>query len=550
MTRMLRFFTFCITLSLFTSLNAQHLVVEATQPTLPLLRGKLSNPALRLTFIKEKSTPSTTIHSLELAWQGTTTTDGVMQVAMHAASPLPHIPDSSAIARAKGAALQLELPTPLLLERDTTHYWLTLGLSQEYPLNERIQLNCIAITTNQEVLIPQLTSSLHPLRPATVVRHAGEDGVHTSRIPALATSNEGTLLAVYDARYESARDLQGHMDIGLKRSFDGGSTWHAQQIVLDQGTWGNLPEKFNGVSDACLLVDRNTGTIFVAALWVHGIIDPESGEWVEGLTEESNRWAHQWKGRASQPGLAVKESAQFLLTRSKDNGASWSEPINITTATKRPEWWLFAPAPGQGIVLKDGTLVFPSQGRDPEGIPFSNITYSQDGGDSWITSNPAYHNTTECSVVELESGALMLNMRDNRNRRNLEVNGRRICTTTNLGESWEEHPTSRQALIEPTCMASLYKHHYTQNGVKKSVLLFSNPANHSKRTHLTIKASLDEGMSWLPQHQLLLDEYDGQGYSCITSIDEETIGILYESSQAQMIFQQIPLQELLGSEKK
>ena len=48
-------------------------------------------------------------------------------------------------------------------------------------------------------------------------------------------------------------------------------------------------------------------------------------------------------------------------------------PDNITAKTKHPEWWLFAPAPGQGITLKDGTLVFPTQGRDEKGLPFSNI---------------------------------------------------------------------------------------------------------------------------------------------------------------------------------
>ena len=35
-------------------------------------------------------------------------------------------------------------------------------------------------------------------------------------------------------------------------------------------------------------------------------------------------------------------------------------------------------------------------------------------------------------------------------------------------------------------------------------------------------------------------------YSCITSVDGETIGILYESSQAQMVFQQVKIKELIG----
>ena len=191
-----------------------------------------------------------------------------------------------------------------------------------------------------------------------------------------------------------------------------------------------------------------------------------------------------------------------MIAKSTDDGLSWGFPDNITSQTTRPEWWLFAPAPGQGITLTDGTLVFPTQGRDENGLPFSNITYSKDHGKTWVTSNPAYQDVTECSVVQLGDGALMLNMRDNRNRGNKDVNGRRICTTIDLGESWKEHPTSRRALV-------------------------------------------DDGMIWPEEHWILFDQYRSAGYSCITSIDENSIGILYESSQSDLAFIKINLIEIL-----
>src|SRR3546814_15634145 len=76
---------------------------------------------------------------------------------------------------------------------------------------------------------------------------------------------------------------------------------------------------------------------------------------------------------------------------------------------KPAECWLWAPAPGNGITLDDGTLVFPTQGRDASGEPFSNITYSKDGGKTWRTSSPAldvHGGTTECAVVQLADGSL------------------------------------------------------------------------------------------------------------------------------------------------
>jgi sialidase-1 len=90
-------------------------------------------------------------------------------------------------------------------------------------------------------------------------------------------------------------------------------------------------------------------------------------------------------------------------------------------------------------------------------------------------------------------------------------------------------------------MASLIKHTYQG----REYLLFSNPNSTEKRENMTIKLSMDMGNTWPEANQLLLDEGVVRGYSCMTSIDEETIGILYEGSQADLVFQRIKITELL-----
>ncbi|MGL4326794.1 MAG: sialidase family protein, partial [Tannerellaceae bacterium] len=308
------------------------------------------------------------------------------------------------------SSLYLPITTQL---SDTTNMSVYCDLKPQTPLLHRIDVQCKEIKTDKGMIRPT-DETIKGQRVGVAVQDAGTENVAAFRIPGLATTKNGSLIAVYDARRESSRDLQGHMDIGVSRSTDNGQTWEPMRVALDMKTWGGLPEKFNGVSDACVLADPNTGTIWVAGLWMHGILDKD-GKWIEGLNEESKNWQHQWAGRGSQPGLTPKETCQFIISRSDDDGKTWSEPVNITEQTKRSEWWLYAPAPGQGIVMTDGTLVFPTQGRDKEGMPFSNITYSKDGGKTWTTSNPSYTNTTECAVVQLNDGSLMLNMRDNRN---------------------------------------------------------------------------------------------------------------------------------------
>jgi sialidase-1 len=316
-------------------------------------------------------------------------------------------------------------------------------------------------------------------------------------------------------------------------------------IALDRGEWGNLPQKFNGISDACILVNEQNNDIFIAGLWMHGVLNKD-GKWIEGLNENSTDWEHQWKGKGSQPGFNEKQTCQFLVTKSTDDGRTWSEPVNLTQMCKKEEWWLWAPAPGHGITLTNGTLIFPTQGRDKNGESFSNMTYSTNGGNTWATSIPAYSNTTENMIVQLSDERIMLNARYNLNKGNLsDNNGRVVVTTNNMGKSWEEHSTSRSALIESTCMASIHKHIFHENGQKKSILLFSNPNTKTGRHHMTIKVSFDDGKSWPEKYWMLLDEGTSK-YSCLTSVDENTIGILYEGSQADMTFQTIALKELIG----
>jgi len=86
--------------------------------------------------------------------------------------------------------------------------------------------------------------------------------------------------------------------------------------------------------------------------------------------------------------------------------------------------------------------------------------------------------------------------------------------------------SSRSALQEPVCMASLIKVNAKDNITGKDLLLFSNPNTTKGRNHITIKASLDGGLTWPTEHQVLLDEAEGWGYSCPSMIDKERWNLL------------------------
>ncbi|WP_293942739.1 MULTISPECIES: sialidase family protein [unclassified Sphingobacterium] len=532
--------------SLLTATSVAQVKIAERHYTLPVLADQPINVLKRLEFVADKQQRVDAELRIRVDALGAEQIDSLS--CWFAGT------DSTLIENGKPGAKQLliaqkwkgktgKIEVPLTLEKGVNYLWVTAKVRPFKQLNRTFQVAITGVSLAGLASQSLLSGKFDRYRPAVAVHRQGAEGVHTSRIPGIITAKDGSLVAVYDARRELGRDLQGDIDIGVSRSLDGGRSWLPMETAIDMGTYGGLPQKFNGVSDPNILLDERTGTIYVAGLWMHGVLD-ETGTWYPGIKDGREIHNHQWKNKGSQPGFDLKQTSQFLLVKSEDNGRTWSKLVNLTHL-KQAHWWLWAPAPGHGITLQDGTLLMPSQGRDHTGKAFSNITYSKDGGTTWKTSNPALaESTTECMAVQLDNGEIMLNMRSNYNATHKgDDNGRAIAVTKDLGETWTEHPSSHKALIEPTCMASIHRHVYQSGKDSRSLLVFCNPDSKFVRSHITLKTSKDNGDSWRPK--VLLDEGKGRGYSCITSVDQHTLGVLYESSQADLIFQQIPLKELL-----
>ena len=493
--------------------NAIDLKISAKQTINPILKRKAINPLWRMEI--EVPTEGLTFKTL----LGTLNKSGLKDLQSLEAYLSTENKEKEQVLDAKkkiGAVVvsgkNFRIPLDGKLAPGKQVIWISATLKPEANIDDRVELKVSDLIDVADVKHKiSIQGPAVANRLGIAIRNPNDDGVNSYRIPGIIDTDKGTLISVYDARYKNSGDLPGNIDVGMSRSKDGGKTWEPMKIIMDMGA----PHENNGVGDPSVLFDPITKTIWVAALWSKG-----------------NRSI-----AGSGPGLSEEETGQFALVSSTDDGLTWTKPYSITTQVKNPIWRLFFPGPGNGIAMADGKIVFPAQYWDENKMPHSTLIYSADHGKTWKAGVGAKSNTTESQLVETTPGKIMLNMRDNRGK------FRSVATTTDMGLNWETHPTSVKALIDPVCMASFIKARVKVKGKMKDVLFFSNPNSSKDRKDMTIKMSLDLGETW-EDASLLVDERDAFGYSALTKIDEETLGLLYEGVR-DLYFVRIPVKDLL-----
>ena len=322
----------------------------------------------------------------------------------------------------------------------------------------------------------------------------GVGGYNIYRIPALLTTQAGTLLAFCEAREGGD---SSDIDLVMRRSEDGGETWSRKLVIWDEGE--------NVCGNPCPVQDRETGTIWLLMTWNHRD-DPEE-ELIEGSAEYTRR---------------------PYICYSNDDGKTWSKPADLSETCRDPDWGWYATGPGVAIQLKHGKhkgrLVCPANHSDLEYEDHhyrSHVIYSDDHGKTWHRSEPIGPGCNESQVVELVDGTLMMNMRA------YDPSGHRaIATSTDGGETWTKAWRHEQ-LTEPTCQASFLRYSSVEDGGKNR-LLFSNPASMDDRINMTVRMSYDEGKTWPVARQLCSGS---SAYSCLTVLPDGDICSLYEAGE-------------------
>ncbi|MGO4189476.1 sialidase family protein [Pseudarthrobacter sp. TAF60_1] len=374
-----------------------------------------------------------------------------------------------------------------------------------------------------------MTSHVLPMMAATpdvehVLAVRGTGGYRQYRIPALAVSQKGTLLAAYDGR-PNLDDLPNPIDLLLRRSTDNGRTWGPQRVVR---TGGGL----NGYGDPSLLVDADTGRIllFHAAGTHAGFFEAVAGMEPEDQVQHCD------------------------LSFSDDDGLTWQHRRITAELKLRPPMRAGQPAitgifaaAGQGIQIHAGHF----RGRLVQqyvvlagGEIMAASAFSDDHGETWtlgelIDAGTHGFSPNENKVAALSDGRLLLHSRGTPRRLS--------ATSDDGGATWSAlspiedlpDPGDNGSLVRFDGLPSVASFAGDDTG---SWLLATNNHDTALRRNTVLSLSPDNGRSW-PAKLVLCP--GSSAYSTATRLPDGNIGVLYErQGYREIVFISVPGEQL------
>ena len=276
--------------------------------------------------------------------------------------------------------------------------------------------------------------------PTRALFDTGYHGAESYRIPSLLTLDSGVVLAGADQRVSIPNDAPNDINLVMRRSLDGGQTWEEMRTLLSLPGTGALGAS---LIDSVLVQDRSTGRVICLVDQFPGGIGQPNAVVGTGFDAQGRRMLHNRAGelfaveidgtvvtasgeptdyrvilgadattgaragdvlldgeaagsiylayeQAPEDCLFQHRSSHLLMITSDDEGATWSEPIDITAQVKA-DWMCFlGTGPGNAIQLTGaehaGRILVPvyySHEAGGTGHLSCAAIYSDDGGASW-----------------------------------------------------------------------------------------------------------------------------------------------------------------------
>ncbi len=239
------------------------------------------------------------------------------------------------------------------------------------------------------------------------------------RIPAMAKSTNGVIVAVYDCRYNNAYDLPNVIDLAENWSGDNGATWSKPRVAVDVPNTNNY-QKVCNIGDPCIVYDPDGDKFWLMGITGGGLASSHDGSgnsiadvvlYTRG-TGENDTW-QEWTGGPEGNRRSVKQMILDSLAAAEGD-ETLADENQIRGILQGPGHGIVQrqtvyAADGETVLMPAGAIVFPMQyfidGNFSNTRTFA--VYSTDGGAHWNATKltPANDNAQENCVMELDDGS-------------------------------------------------------------------------------------------------------------------------------------------------
>ena len=329
-----------------------------------------------------------------------------------------------------------------------------------------------------------------------VLATRGIGGYRQYRIPSLAVTKSGRIIALYDGRPDFD-DLPSPVDVVMRTSDDNGKTWSEQTILREH-------HDISGYGDASLLIDPTIGEhgrilMFCQLTRVAGFFES-----VLGIAEDDPMIAH------------------INLSISDDNGKTWSHRLITDQLKDAKTPGIFATS-GAGTRLTSGRLIQTFVLRRENRL-IAAIGYSDDHGESWHLGAEIIDGN-ESAAAETSDGTLLIHSRSRPYR---------LAARSKDGGLTIDEVKPDLALPDPSDNGSLFR-------LSDGSLICTHNHDSDLRRNTVIKRSFDNGYTW-PDAVIL--ESGSSAYSTAYELVDGSIGVLFErEGYSEIVFTKVQLDE-------
>lgn len=227
-------------------------------------------------------------------------------------------------------------------------------------------------------------------------------GSNYYRIPAMITTQDGTVVAAMDARFGGTHDSPNNLEIAVSRSVDGGQVWTEPELAITFEDWENSGTilRSNGslttqdsasAIDSSLLEDVQTGRIFMLVDAFPYATGASSAQQGSGYTEVDGQKCLMLRKNGEEEYCYTVHPDGFIYDQ---DGTKTSYSLNsryellengspLTVRQKRTFYWYnvaFALKSGKEVPMN---ILYQDALFQPLPTSYLYLLYSDDGGQTW-----------------------------------------------------------------------------------------------------------------------------------------------------------------------